>query len=233
MVDNIIEKQSMDVQEHEKEVHEEKKMDLQGDNGNTDKKSIKISKKTIIIIAIVIVVAVLIYFGRSLIVAATVNGSPISRWSVIEKLEKTTGKSLLDSMITEKLIQDEAKAKKIVVTEDEINAEIKKIEDQIKTQGITLDSALSEQGMTRDDLKKQILLQKEVEKLVADKISVTEQEISKYIADNKVSVTKGEEGTVNEQVKSELINQKLNTEAQVLINELKSKAKIKYFASYK
>ena len=196
------------------------------------KKSIKISIKTAIIIVVIITLGVLAYVYKGLFIAATVNGSPISRLAIIQKLEKASGKNLLESLITEKLIQDEANAKKIVVSNDEINAEIKKIQDQITAQGGTLDAALSAQGMNMDDLKKQIILQKEMEKLVADKINVTDQEIAQYIKDNKISIPSGQEAATNDQVKNELRNQKLNTEAQALISDLKAKAKIRYFVNY-
>jgi foldase protein PrsA len=205
---------------------------VQESQQKADKKSIKISIKTAIIIVVIIALGILVYFYKGLFIAATVNGSPISRLTIIQKLEKASGKNLLDSLVTEKLIQDEANAKKIVVSNDEINAEIKKIQDQVTAQGGTLDAALSAQGMNTDDLKKQIILQKEMEKLVADKINVTDQEVAQYIKDNKISIPSGQEAATNDQVKNELRNQKLNTEAQALISDLKAKAKIRYFVNY-
>lgn len=199
---------------------------------DVEKKSIKISMKTAIIIVVIIALGVLAYVYKGLFIAATVNGSPIGRLTIIQKLEKASGKSLLDSLITEKLIQDEASAKKIVVSNEEISGEIKKIEDQVTAQGGTLDAALAAQGMSMDDLKKRIILQKEMEKLLADKINVTDQEVAQYIKDNQVSVPKGQEATINDQIKSELSSQKLNNEAQSLITDLKSKAKIQYFVNY-
>jgi len=217
MDNNTIQAEPLSAQEHQQKA---------------DKKSIKISIKTAIIIVVIITLGVLAYFYKGLFIAATVNGSPISRLAIIQKLEKASGKNLLDSLITEKLIQDEANAKKIVVSNDEINAEIKRIEDQITAQGGTLDAALSAQGMSMDDLKKQIILQKEVEKLVADKINVTDEEVAQYIKDNKISIPEGQEAATNDQVKNELRSQKLNKEAVALITTLKSQAKIRYFVNY-
>ena len=199
-----------------------------------DKKSIKIkiSIKTVIIIVVIIALGVLAYVYKGLFIAATVNGSPISRLAIIQELEKASGKDLLDSLIIEKLVQNEANAKKIIVSNDEINGEIKKIEDQIVAQGATLDAALAAQGMSMEDLKKQIIFQKEVEKLVVDKINVTDEEVAQYIKDNQVSIPEGQEAATNDQVKNELRNQKLNTEAQALISDLKAKAKIRYFVNY-
>jgi len=193
---------------------------------------IKINKKTAIIIAAVIILGVLIYAGKGLFIAAIVDGSPISRLSVISKLEKTSGKKLLDSLIAERLVKNEVRAKKIVVSDEEINGEIKKIEDQIALQGGTLDEALIAENMSRNDLKTQIILQKELEKLVADRINVTDEEVAQYISDNKISIRLGEEAITAEQIKSEMKNQKINQEADALVLVLKAKAKINYFVNY-
>jgi len=219
MDNNTIQAESLNAQEHQQKAY---------------KKSIKIkiSIKTAIIIVVIIALGVLAYIYKGLFIAATVNGSPISRLAIIQELEKASGKNLLDSLIIEKLVQNEANAKKITVSNDEINGEIKKIEDRIVAQGSTLDAALAAQGMTMEDLKKQIILQKEVEKLVADKINVTDEEVTQYIKDNAISIPEGQEATTTAQIKDELRNQKLNKEAAALITTLKSQAKIRYFVNY-
>jgi hypothetical protein len=68
------------------------------------KKIIKIPVRTIIVLIIIIALLALAYIFKGLLVVATVNGSPIGRLGVIEKLEKASGKTLLDSMIEQKLI---------------------------------------------------------------------------------------------------------------------------------
>jgi len=219
MDNNKTQTESLNTQEHQQKA---------------DKKSIKIkiSIKTAIIIVVIIALGVLAYVYKGLFIAATVNGSPISRLAIIQELEKASGKNLLDSLIIKKLVQNEANAKKIIVSNDEINEEIKKIEDQIVAQGTTLDAALAAQGMNMEDLKKQIILQKEVEKLVADKINVTDEEVAQYIKDNAISVPEGQEAMAAAQIKDELRNQKLSTEGNALIATLKSQAKIRYFVNY-
>lgn len=194
--------------------------------------SIKINKKVLIIVASAILVLVLAYLAKGFFVAALVNGQPISRWSVISTLEKESGKDLLESLIVEKLIAAEAKAQKLEVADAELEAEIKKIEEQITAQGGELNEALAQQGMTLEILQKQILLQKQVEKLLADKVAVTDEEVSQYITDSQTVIPDGQESSVREQIKSQLANQKLNMEAPSYIEELKAKAKIKYFVNY-
>ncbi len=217
MSENIIEETSSIAPEQEQKI---------------DQKSIKISKKLIIIISIIIVLGILAWFSKGLFVAALVDGRPISRLTIIQKLEKEAGKNLLESLIIEKLIQNEAEIKKITVSDEEVDAEIKKIETQITSQGDTMDSALAAQNMTIDDLKKQLVTQKELEKLLSDKIVISDEELAKYITDNQIPVTEGQEATINEQIKNELRNQKLNSEATTFITSLKAKAKIQYWVNY-
>lgn len=196
------------------------------------KVNFKINLKIVIIIIVVIALLVLAYLYKGLLIAATVNGSPISRLSVIHTLEKDSGKDLLDSLIQEKLIQQEAKVKNIIVTNDQIDAEIKKVEAQLAAQGQTLSTALANKNITLAEYRNRVILQKDLEGILADKIIVTDQEVAQYIKDNKISVTKGEEATINEQVKTQLQNQKLNKEADALITDLKAKANIQYFVKY-
>lgn len=192
-----------------------------------------ISKTKIgVIIGIVVVLLGLAYYCRGLFIAAWVNGAPVSRFEVIGRLEKASGKSVLDSLITKKLIEDEAKKKGIAVTKDEIAAEIKKIEDQIAGQGGTLDQALAQQAMTKEDLEIQISVNGLLQKLIADKINVSEEEIQKFIADNKVTIPKGQEQQFHDQVKNQVSQQKISVEAKNLIDSLKGSAKIKYFVNY-
>ncbi len=197
-----------------------------------EKKLTVISAKTAVVIAVVVILAALAFYYKGVFVAVTVNGSPVSRLSVISELEKTSGKKALDSVITKKLLNDEAKKKGITVTNDEVNAEIQKIEDQIKAQGGTLDAALAQQGMTRKDLKEQIILQKKVEKLLGDKIQVTDEEAMKLLTDSKVAVPKGEEEKYKAQAKEQIRGKKLNDAAGAFIESLKSQASIRYFVNY-
>ena len=164
--------------------------------------------------------------------AATVNGSPISRLSVISELEKNSGKAALESLIVEKLINKEADKKGIEISDDEVNAEISKAEIQIKAQGGTLDEALASQGMTLEILKKQIAIQKKLEALLADKVQVTDADITKFIADNKINIPKGEEVSYNEQIVGSIKQQKLSAESKLLVESLKAENTIRYFVNY-
>ena len=118
------------------------------------------------------------------------------------------------------------------MTKDDVLGEIKKIEEQIVAQGGTLDQALTMQAMTRADLETQIEVNGLLQKLIKDKISVSEDDIQKFITDNKVEIPKGQEEQFRKQVEGQIAQEKTGTEAQKLIDSLKESAKIKYFVNY-
>ncbi|MCL5017049.1 MAG: SurA N-terminal domain-containing protein [Patescibacteria group bacterium] len=201
-------------------------------HSEANKKRIKVNLKVTIVVACVIVLGALLFVYKGLFIAAVVNGSPISRLAVIQQLESTSGKSTLENIIVEKLIKDEAKKQKIVVSNDEINSEVSNVEKQITSQGGTLAQALASQNMTMDTLRDQILVEKELEGLLADKIQVTDADVATYIKDNKVKIPAGQEDTYKAQISQQLKQQKLSGVVNDYISSLRSKANISYFVNY-
>ena len=196
-------------------------------------KQIRISIKTASIIAGVVIVLALLFSCRGLFVAATVNGRPISRLALIHQLEQNSGKATLDMIVVQKLIDIEAKKRGVTVTREEIAAQVKTIEDQIVAQGATtLSALLTSRGMTQKDLEKQIITQKEVEKLIADKTIVTEAEVNEFIASQKIILKKEEEAKVREQITEQLKQEKINTEGNALVESLRKSATISYFVDF-
>ena len=189
-------------------------------------------KFAMVVAAVVILLAVL-YAGRGLVVAATVNGAPIGRMSVTSELEKTSGKQMLESLITKKLIQQAAADAGITVPAETIAAEIKKLEDQVNAGGSgSLDELLAQQGMTRKDLEEQLVLQKQVELILGEKVAVTDAEIDEYITKNKLSIPKEQLAAARTEIGDQLKQQKMSIEGQQFVGGLREKASISYFVHY-
>ena len=104
----------------------------------------------------------------------------------------------------------------------------------MKSQGQDLQQALKESGMTIEDLRENYKMNILIEKLLADKITVTDEDIQKYIEENKDSFP---EGTDMEQIKSlveeGLKQEKMSTEYQSFINGLREKADIEILLNNK
>ena len=198
--------------------------------------NLKFKKPKPLVIAIgvaVILIIVALFFAKGHFVAATVNGSPISRWSVIKELEKQGGKQALEAIIDKKLIETELNKQKITATKEEVDAEIEKIKAQVASQGGTLEAALAQQGMTEEKLREQITIQKKLEKLLADKVAITDAEIDTYIKDSKATPPKDiKMEDFRKQISDQLKGQKFQQEAQKWVSDLTASAKIKYYVNY-
>ncbi|MFH0979839.1 MAG: SurA N-terminal domain-containing protein, partial [Candidatus Roizmanbacteria bacterium] len=164
---------------------------------------------------------------------ASVNGQLISRLSVIKDLEKQGGQKTLDVIILKALVTQEAKKKKIVISQKDVDTEIKKIEANIVSQGLTLDQLLEQQGMTKNSLNEEIKVQLSLNKLVGSDIKVSDKEIDDYLSlQNDQSSLSPTESLTREQVSEQLKQQKLQEKIQTYLTDLKAKAKINYFVKY-
>lgn len=187
---------------------------------------------------VVILVAALLFLGvgyllKDIFVVAMVNGKPVYRWTVIQRLEEQGGRQILDSIITEKLVKQAIDSSGIKVEQAEIDAAIKEIEDRILAQGMSLDQALADQGMTKDQLIEDIVLQKSAEKIVADKIEITEEEVDAYMEENKEFFPEGSDlDSMRELVKEQLKSSKINEEIQNWVQGIQDEAKIIYLKEY-
>ncbi|MDO8610895.1 MAG: SurA N-terminal domain-containing protein, partial [bacterium] len=178
------------------------------------------SKSVILTVVTILIILGILVVYKNFMIAAIVNGKIISRMTVVRELEKQGGKKVLDTIVTKTLIVQEAQKRKLSVDQKEINDEMKKIESNITSQGLTLDQALQQQGMTKNGLIEEIKLQILIRKMV-NKIVVTEKEIDDYIASQKTQSTGSTAPEITRDQASQTIQQqKLQQEIQKFIEEL-------------
>jgi len=138
----------------------------------------------------------------------------------------------LENIIRERLINMEAAKQNVVISQEEIDAEFARIEENLTAQGTTLDEALAAQKLTRADITEKIVTQKKLEKMLGDKLNVTDEEVEAYIKDNGVTIEAGKEAESKAAIKENLKNQKFNEEANIFVEDLVTKSNIKYFVEY-
>ncbi len=193
-------------------------------------------KDETIALAIFVLIVIALFYFKSLFVAASVNGIPISRFSVINQLEKTAGKQTLDALVNKELILQEAKRRKVNISNQEIDQRIKQVDKSIKQQGGNLEQVLKTQGLSQEDFRDQVEVQLVAEKLFANKIIVSDKEIDQFIEQNKASLPQvsqaGETTQLRKTIKQQIFQNKLGQKVQELIANLKRSAKIDYFVSY-
>jgi len=189
--------------------------------------------KSLAIGLIVVMFSFLIgYFAKNSLIAATVNKGVIWRTSVIKQLEMYQGANVLNSMIEQKLIEQEAKKQGIKVSKEELDKRISDLETSMKAQGTDLDTLLKDSGMTRKDLQKNYETSIMAEKLLKDKAEITDEEVQKYVDDNPEYFEGADIEQAKSIVKEQLKQQKISSQYSSFINDLKGKAKINISSMY-
>lgn len=186
------------------------------------------SRKYLISAAIVLVLALLVWKNKGLFVAATVNGQPVPRWELESRLVSRYGSQTLDEVINETLIRQAGKKSGASVTSKEIDAKVVEIEKSLEGR-ISLADALSQQGMTMAEFRGQVELQLILDKLSANSVVVTDQEVADYIASNSADLTSTDPASQAAEAKELILSQKKNAAYRQLFEDLKSKAVVTKF----
>jgi len=105
-------------------------------------------------------------------VAATVNGQTISIDSVKDMAYKTTGPRVVDTLITNLVIDQEAKKQKMTASNAEIDAKVAEMRTQVKAQfpTQTLEQLIAQSGHSMAELRDNLRTRVELEKLLSKDI---------------------------------------------------------------
>lgn len=178
-------------------------------------------------LALIIIVAILFFF-KSLFLAAMVNGKPIFRWQLDRELEKRYGTQILDNLVTETLINQEAGKLKVKTTQEDINKELEAVKKTLP-EGTELETALKAQNMTMEDFLKQIKIKLQAENILNPKISITDEEIAKFASESAAYFTSTDSAQQRQEATNILRQQKLGEAFNSWLQELESKAQILKF----
>jgi parvulin-like peptidyl-prolyl isomerase len=177
------------------------------------------------LVVIILLLAALFIFRRGFFVAGTVNSRIVTTPEFYVRLAKSGGEATFDSIVRDTLIRQEAEKKNVTVSSSEIDDRIKKIEDRLGGKE-ALTQALSQSKVTLNELREQVSTQALAEKILENDIKVSEEEITKFMEENKQTT----EGQSRENIKEQLQSQKFNEKFATWYEELKKNSQInKYF----
>jgi len=193
---------------------------------------VRIRKSQVLLLVAVVLLLALGYLFKSLFVAALVNNEPITRLEVVKQLERLGGNQVINSLVAQKLIMQEAKKKGLVASDKEVDEQVKAEQEQYKKQNQSFDDALKAQRMTLSEYKEQLRFEKTVPKLLG-KIEVSDKEIDDYLKQNEgLFPPDTDPKQQREQVKQTLIQDKSRAKVQELIGKLRQDGKVLFFVSY-
>ncbi|WP_264740134.1 peptidylprolyl isomerase [Cytobacillus firmus] len=136
--------------------------------------------------------AAAIFFTIQEDAAATVNGEKISQDELHERLVDQYGQELLDSLITEKVINQEAKKENVKVTQEEIDEE-KAVYAESYGGEDALKQTLESSGLTMADFEEDIESYLATKKLLEPRIEISEEDMKAYFDENKDSFAQEEQ----------------------------------------
>lgn len=142
--------------------------------------------KLMIIFAVIFLVLLLIFATafKKADIAASVNGEKITKEELNAKLTEMYGADILDSLISNKVIEMEAEKKKVKVTGNEIDEELTKLQESYGGEE-AFASALEQNKVSMDRIREDIETYLLAEKMIEPSIDVTDEEMKKYFEENK------------------------------------------------
>lgn len=124
--------------------------------------------------------------------AASVNGEKITKEELDAQLTEMYGADILDSLITNKVIEMEASKEKVKVTGNEIDEELTKLQESYGGEE-AFASALEQNQVSMDKIREDIEIYLLAEKMIGSSIEVTEDEVKTYFEENKDSFDQKEQ----------------------------------------
>lgn len=136
-----------------------------------------------IILFVVIIIMVLTFLKKEGAVAK-VNGVNIGEAELHSTLLEFNGKEVLDKLIMEELVLQEAKKAGIVVSSDEVEEEWEKMKSEFSSEE-AFQMNMDHDGYTEESLRHEVMIQLYLRKLLEPQTRVNEQEIIEYYTDHK------------------------------------------------
>lgn len=186
------------------------------------------NSKGFYILIIALGILLLAIYQKSQILPAMVNGQPITGIELLGKLNEQFRTQTLNQLINEKIILEEARKNSAIPTETEITNKIQELEKNVGGAEV-LNTLLTQQGQTRITLKDQIRLQLAISKLYDKEATISAEEVTKFLEQNKSSLQSTESAKQKEEAFNLLKQQKISQIFNQKFQELRQRAKIQIF----
>lgn len=178
------------------------------------------------LLAVIVIIGLVVYKFQYVVIPARVGNQPIYIWQYLSFLHQSYGKGAIQTLTTQALIEQEIVKSKVNVETSAIDKEVDTLDKQASASG-GIKAMLTAQQMTLDQLRDQIRIQLAVKEILKDKTAVSDAEVSESYEKNK-DFFKGI--TVQEaqlQVRSQLENQKFQTEAGNWLANIRKETEVK------
>ena len=146
-----------------------------------------ITRKYLYAVVGVLVVIGLLFAASRLWVIAWVDNKPVTKFELYALLEKRDQGKTSEELIGEKLLESEGQKQRHTISEAEVEAEIKKVEEQ-QGGAEQLNQVLAANGTNYEDFRQLVKRQLLIQKLFGADINITEEDVDKYLEENKAAL---------------------------------------------
>ncbi|MEK7141794.1 MAG: SurA N-terminal domain-containing protein, partial [Patescibacteria group bacterium] len=188
----------------------------------------KFNTKVLYLVIGLLALSALLLANKSMLVAAVVDGRPVWSWELNSVMADRYGKQTLEGMISEKLIESEARNQGVVMSPSEVSAREEEIVKGLGG-GMKLEEILKIQGLTKSEFDRQITLQLTVQKILGKDLTITDADVNNFIATNRATLVATEEAALRSEAKQAILDAHIGEKLQPWFNELKAKAKVLRF----
>jgi len=130
--------------------------------------------------------------GESNDYVAKVDGEKILQTELDDALREQYGTEVLETLITNKIVELEAKKEDVSVSEDTIQEEYEELAESYGGEE-SLQAALEENGLTEQSVKDNIRMYQLTKNVIATSVDISDEEVAQYFEDNKDSYGQKEE----------------------------------------
>ncbi len=188
-------------------------------NNYLTRRNIALALGTLILLA-------LAYMLYRYLIVAWVDGRPITRLTLDQRLEERYGSDMKDQIIAETLVQSEAGKRGVTVTQEELDTEYQKFEQQFGgAESVT--AALQAQGLDQQSFKSQLKLQVLIKKMFGDKVA-SDAAVEQYIAENQDQFKDStDEAKLKAEVREQLTQQDISQGFRTWLQEALQSSRVK------
>jgi len=157
----------------------------------------------------------------------------ITQYQLYDEMKSVYGKQMIQELVAQSLIKQEAKLQKITVTQEEMDKEIDSIKKQIGSEEAFQDYVKS-MGMNEQKLREKLSVLLTRDKLLDKAFPVTDEQVKKYYEDNKANMGSPapEFDKVKDQIKSALVDQNRGENYNKWLNSIQDNHKVEWLDPY-
>ena len=181
-----------------------------------------------ILSTILVVYVLVLAYRQGAIAPLFVNGKPITFGDIISGFRYHEPGNVLDQVILEKVVEYEAQKRNIVVTAEEVEAEITRLQNTATENGKTLYQLYKDSGQTTADIDRNARVHLTIIKILEQDTTITEENIDQFIHTHPDLYPYKDREDIRQEVKKILLHEAVNTKYDTWAKEAKAHSSIEY-----